>query len=268
MDGSQGETSVCTEKALELGSVPYGVSYRSLHYHEQGYCIRTIENDEERRQAYRLRHLVFCEGLCWVSENPNGLDIDKYDERATSLGIFSDQCGSRLVATLRLLPPDKPFMLEEEFADLLPPGLALRKERDTTEITRFATLQGIGENESHTLSLLLYKAWYQWSVQNSVRYVYLEVESRYARKLRMMGFPTSQLGPSRRLPPACADSVALLLDWEEFRATNSSKRPEFLEWISKAQSVRAVRPRRQHGLSSRLAAYSGRSLHETALSVR
>lgn len=269
MAEAQGEAPIVLAEEMQgLESGQCGVRYRSLHYHEQGYCIRTIEHAEELRQAYRLRHLVFCEGLRWVSKSPDGLDIDEYDERATSLGIFDSQCGSRLVATLRLLPPDRPFMLEEEFADLLPPGVTLRKELDTTEITRFATLQGVGESESHTLSILLYKAWYQWSVLNSVRYVYLEVESRYARKLRMMGFPTSQLGPSRRLPPACAESVALLLDWEEFRATNGIKRPEFLEWMSRAQSVSAVRRRRRRVPSSRLAAYSERLLHETAPSVR
>jgi len=269
MAEARGEASmVLAEEMWQLESGQRGVRYRSLHYHEQGYCIRTIEHEKELRQAYRLRHLVFREGLRWVSNSPDGLDIDEYDQWATSLGIFNSQCGSSLVATLRLLPPDKPFMLEEEFADLLPPGLALRKELDTTEITRFATLQEVGDGESHTLSILLYKAWYQWSLLNSVRYVYLEVESRYARKLRMMGFPTSQLGPSRRLPPACAESVALLLDWEEFRTTNGIKRPEFLEWMSRAQSVPAVRPLRRHVPSSRLAAYSEGSLHETEPSVR
>jgi acyl homoserine lactone synthase len=245
-----------------------GSQYRLLHFHEQGYCVRTIGDEKELKQAYRLRHRVFREELGWLRASPAGLDIDKYDDWATSLGIFSSQCGSHLVATLRLLPPDKPFMLEEEFSELLPLGASLRKECDTTEISRFATLQSSGATEAHTLSVLLYKAWYQWSVLNSVRYVYLEVEARYARKLRMMGFTTCQLGPSRKLPPAYAESVALLLDWDEFRATNSLKRPEFLEWISKAQLVPAAKPRRRRVPLSTLAAYSKRFQHETAPFVR
>ena len=269
MAGAQGEVlMVPGDRIRGFESVQCGTRYWPLHLHEEGYCIRTIESEEERWQAYRLRHLVFSEGLQWVSKSPDGLDVDEYDGWATCLGIFNGQCGSHLVATLRLLPPDRPFMLEEEFAELLPPGVVLRKENDTTEITRFAISQDVGAGESHTLSRLLYKALYQWSLLNSVRYVYLEVEARYARKLRMMGFPANPIGPSRRLPPACAESVALMLDWEEFRASNSIKRPEFLEWMSKGQSAPAVKPRRRRGPASKLAVYSERSRHETAPFVR
>ncbi len=242
--------------------------HQPLHFHEQGCCIRTIREEAERLQAYRLRYRIFCKGLGWVGDNPQELDRDEYDDRAVLLGIFQENCSTQLVATLRLLLADGPFMVEREFSALLSPETCLRKERDTTEITRFAIDPQVGTERAQRLCALLYKAWYQWSLQNDVRYVYLEVETRYWRKLRMIGFPCEPLGPSRRLPPGEADSVALILDWETFREVNRAKRPDWLAWMSTARSRPAAWPRRPLGRASRLAAYRGCSTRETAPSVR
>ncbi|MDC4223559.1 MAG: GNAT family N-acetyltransferase [Candidatus Manganitrophus sp.] len=112
------------------------MDYRTIQFYEEGCCVRSIESEEEFLQAYRLRYQVFCETLGWVPPNPTGLEIDRYDSFATMIGLFSEE--NALLGLIRLLPPDQPFMLETDFCDLVAPGYRIRKETDTTEISRLA----------------------------------------------------------------------------------------------------------------------------------
>lgn len=208
------------------------MDYRAIHFEEEGYSVRSIESGEDRMQAYRFRHFVFRETLQWIPTDPAGLDIDEYDPVTTSVGVFKAET---LVGLARFIPPDHRFMLEREFRALVTVEHRIRKTPETAEITRLAVAPpswrgaGIGPRQ---LSLLLYKAVYQWSVANGVRYLYLVVERRFHRALVHSGFPCAALGQGGRLPPAHVESVAAILDWEAFRTMHRGSRPAFLAWIS------------------------------------
>ncbi len=241
--------------------------YQMIQFHEDGCWIRSIESEEEYLQAYRLRYQVFCETLGWVPPNSTGLEIDRYDSRATLLGLFSEE--NTLLGLIRLLPPNQPFMLETDFSDLVAPGYQIRKEADTIEISRLTVTpsskkQGLS---SRYLSILL-KGLYQWALVNEIRYSYLEVEKRFWRVLQFLGFLSTPVGPVKSLPPAGANSVAAILDWEEFRSHNQIHQPGFLDWMTTVQSAPVVLPEqwRVRGLRPEvLKGYSGR---ENSLSVR
>ncbi|OGW63898.1 MAG: hypothetical protein A2638_06650 [Nitrospirae bacterium RIFCSPHIGHO2_01_FULL_66_17] len=210
--------------------------YRTIQFDEVGYSIRSIESDEDRMQAYRLRHLVFRETLKWIPMDPAGLDVDEYDAAATSVGIFEDGV---LMGLARFVPPDHRFMLEREFAALIAPEHRVHKTPDAAEISRLTVAPPSWRGDgilAGQLSLLLYKSVYQWSLANGVRYLYLVVERRFCRALVRAGFPCAAIGPGRRLPPAEAESVAAVLDWELFRTQHHLKRREFLAWMSTVQS--------------------------------
>ena len=173
------------------------MNYRAVNFCEAEYRVRSIECEEDRIQAYRLRHLVFSQILGWVPPSPNGLEIDRYDKSAISVGLFSES-GS-IAGLVRFLTPDQSYMLETEFAELLVPGHNLRKEADTVEISRLAVTPlprdgGLLPGHFH----MILKALYQWSLVNSVRYAYMEVEKRVWRTLRILGFPCEPIGPIRR----------------------------------------------------------------------
>lgn len=243
------------------------MTYRTIHFYEEGCQLRSIESDEELLQAYRLRHQVFCENLGWVPPNPTGLEVDRYDSFATFVGLFSEE--NTLVGLIRLLPASRPFMLETEFSDLVSPDHRIRKEADTVEISRLAiapSSKKLGLS-SRYLSFLL-KGLYQWTQANEIRYAYLEVEKRFWRVLQAMGFLSMPIGAVKNLPPAGASSMAALLDWELFREHNGVHRPEFLDWMTRVQSAPVGSPAQWRVPGSRPGVLQGYSGRENSLSVR
>jgi acyl homoserine lactone synthase len=124
-------------------------------------------------------------------------------------------------------------MLENEFGALLPDGYQIRKHSDTAEITRLAVDPEIRDRGlSYKLMLVLLKGIYQWAVENDIRYYYLEVEHRFFRTLRALGFPCEMIGKPVVLPPAGASSVAALYDMVRFDEENAINKPQLLNWIS------------------------------------
>lgn len=211
---------------------------RAVHnivFTEGEFFVKTIETHDEMVKAYRLRHRVFAEQLKWVAETEDRQEMDMYDLWGVTVGVFGRD--GVLLGMARLLPSSGEFMLGNEFGALLPEDYVIRKEQDTAEITRLAVNPDV---EDPTLSrkvlIAVLKGIYQWAVENEVRYYYLEVEHRFLRALRMLGFPCEPIGPVVKLPPAGAEAVAALYDMARFDEENSKKRPGFLEWISTIQT--------------------------------
>ena len=80
---------------------------RPIAFCEGEYLIKTLESDEELRQAYHLRHRVFAEKLQWVPEREDQLESDIYDAWSTSIGLFSSQ--QQLLGMVRMTPAPLPF---------------------------------------------------------------------------------------------------------------------------------------------------------------
>jgi acyl homoserine lactone synthase len=129
-------------------------------------------------------------------------------------------------------------MLEKEFGALLPDGYQVRKNSDTAEITRLAVDPEIRDRGlSSKMMLALLKGVYQWAVENDIRYYYLEVEHRFFRTLRALGFPCEMIGEPVVLPPAGASSVAALYDMVRFDEENAIKKPQLLNWMSSIETL-------------------------------
>lgn len=198
---------------------------------EGKYVVKSLEYDDELREARRLRHKVYAETVKWVPSSPDELEVDLYDTWSTSIGLFSHT--GKLSGVIRLLPSSGPFMLESDFRACLLPGYEIRKEPDTNEITRLTIdPTSMEKGLSSRMLLVLLKGLYQWLLVNDIRYSYMVVEKRFLRVLNVLGFPARAISPCQALPPAGALSVAALLDWEEFQYENAKKRPAFLEWMS------------------------------------
>jgi acyl homoserine lactone synthase len=129
-------------------------------------------------------------------------------------------------------------MLEKEFGALLPADYQIRKTSDTAEITRLAVDPDIRDRGlTSKMMLALLKGVYQWAVENDIRYYYLEVEHRFFRTLRALGFPCEMIGEPVVLPPAGASSVAALYDMVRFDKENAIKKPQLLNWISSIETL-------------------------------
>ena len=208
---------------------------KDVEFSENGFVVKTLHG-EQLAQSYRLRHKVFAESLKWVPETEDGQEIDLYDLWATTVGLVRDD--GAVVGVARLLPSSSQFMLEKEFGALLPTGYQIRKGPDTAEITRLAVDPEIRDRGlSSRMMLALLKGVYQWAVENDIRYYYLEVEHRFFRALRALGFPCEMIGEPVVLPPAGASSVAALYDMVRFDEENAIKKPQFLNWISSIETL-------------------------------
>ena len=204
---------------------------RDIAFYEGEFLVKTLEGKAELTQAYCMRHKVFAETLQWVRPTDDGQEMDVYDLWGVTVGVFGGE--GALLGMARLLPSSGEFMLENEFGALLPAKYIMRKEADTAEITRLAVNPDIRDAKLSTQILLgVLKGIYQYAVENEIRYYYLEVEHRFLRALRMLGFPCEPIGPVVNLPPAGAGAVAALYDMVRFDDENMQKRPRFLDWIS------------------------------------
>lgn len=200
---------------------------------------KELRDEDEKTQAYHLRYRIFCEELKWVPPTADLMEKDDYDDHAIFLGLLDRQ--NRLVAFIRIILPDIPFMLEKEFLSLVNPIYRLRKEDDTAEISRLCIAPEVrkevisGFFGRYTLSMLLYKSVYHWSIRNQIRYLYMVVEDRIYRLLHARGFPCRLIGDPKMMPDGVI-AVAAILDWEEFEILNRVKRPAMWGWFNQYRS--------------------------------
>lgn len=210
-------------------------SLKDIEFSENGFVVKTLHG-EQLAQSYRLRHKVFAESLKWVPETEDKQEMDLYDLWGVTVGLVKDD--GAVVGLARLLPSSGQFMIEKEFSALLPADCHIRKASDTAEITRLAIDPEIRDKGlSYRMMMALLKGVYQWAVENDIRYYYLEVEHRFLRTLRALGFPCEMLGEPVVLPPAGASSVAALYDMVRFDEENAVKRPQLLNWISSIETL-------------------------------
>jgi len=211
----------------------------SVLIQEGNFIVKNLIHEDEKIQAHCLRHRVFCQELGWV-KSENLLEIDDYDRNAIFFGVFNEN--SRLLAFLRLILPDDSFMLEREFALLIDTKYLLRKEMDTAEVSRLCVAEEarnerlVSNSGIHDISMFLYKGVYHWCIKNDIRYLYLVAEYKIYRLLRAKGFPCRLIGQ----PVTMSDgvlAVAAIMDWREFEALNTAKKPEMMKWFSQYQSA-------------------------------
>ncbi len=217
-----------TGERLDNG-IPLGLPYASA----QDVTARVLQA-RDVTSAYGLRHKVFAQELRWVPQSDDGLERDVYDAHALHFGVFRDR---KILSYLRLVSPEHRYMLEKEFRALVSPDHDIRKAPDTREVSRLCVSFDERGTKVRTslgslgVSMLLYRQVYQWCVPNKVRYLYLVVEYKVLRLLKMFGFPCVLVGEPTRMPDGVV-AAAAIMDWREFEAKNLLARPELVEWFN------------------------------------
>lgn len=197
------------------------------------HIVTTLHAEEELVQAHRLRHLVFAEQLHWVPCTENGLEYDPYDAFAVHFGVLDDR--GKLLAYVRLITADRPFMIEKEFLVVLGEDHPIRKEEDTCELTRFCVTPearniriACRDGESDVV-MLLFKGVYAWCCERDIRFIYGITDRTIHKFLNIKGFPYRIIGAPKVMPDGVV-ARAIFLDWREFEHLNAVKRPGLLEW--------------------------------------
>ncbi|UJX41727.1 GNAT family N-acetyltransferase [Desulfovibrio sp. JY] len=205
-----------------------------------------VIHDDAIEVAYRLRHKVFAEELGWVHQSKQRLERDAYDKGAEHFGVFR---GEKLLSYLRLVSPPC-YMLDTDFSNLVSTKHKLRKMNDTREVSRLCVSMDERDTKVNTaigsvgVSMLLYRCVYRRCVEINVRYLYLVVEYKVFRLLKMFGFPCKCVGEPTRMPDGVI-AVAAIMDWREFEDTNERKRPDFMVWFNQYRVHQDVLPPQQ-----------------------
>ena len=203
-----------------------------LIFQEGKYLIKTLSTHEEMEAGFALRHEVFVDELKWVPPSPDGMERDRYDSFAHPIGVFDEW--NELVGYVRLIPAPEPFMIEKEFACLLPEDKKpFKKNNSMAESTRICIKKErrtILLDSSLTLGHLLYKAIYQWCLMQDIRFFVTIVEKRYHRYLKAF-FPFEPLGSFLPLGDGVMSGV-ITLDWRNFELLAQKTKPEFLQWMT------------------------------------
>lgn len=208
---------------------------RSIFMREGGMVVTNLHTHEDRVQAHQLRNRIFCEELGWALQAHNELEIDDYDTHAVFFGVLNEQ--RRLLAFLRLILPDQPFMIENEFLTLIGPGHMIRKERDTAELSRLCVAPEsrrdkiAGNFGIHDVSMLLLKGVYQWCRNNQISKLYAVTEYKIYKLLCIKGFPCRLIGDPYVMPDGVI-AVAFTVDLTEWKTTSLPAGPKLINWLS------------------------------------
>lgn len=202
---------------------------------ECGIRLKIAQTRDDKNKAFKLRHILFSQELKWVPESEDGLETDAYDESAVMLIALDSQ--DRILGHMRIHPPETPFMIEDEFSNLLNPECRITKNPHAIEVTRcgvapwarslkFSTAWGTVD-----VFTLLIKGTYAWCLEQGCNYVYAVTDHKVLRLLKMRGFPVESLGEPTLMPDGVI-AVAFGIDWRRFEAQASRKNRGMLAWFT------------------------------------
>lgn len=193
------------------------MSSEAYGFFEDGFTVSWSPSDSELDSAQALRADVFCRELAWVGSRSVELERDSYDAHCSSI-VVTGPDRREVLATVRLVPGDRPWMFDGPFRALVPDAGALRRAR-AVEASRLAVTRAaraIRLRSGRRLSELLFKATYLLCRQRGERYVYMVTSDVVGRRFTSAGLPCSAVCEGTRMPDGVM-AVPLLLDWDALR---------------------------------------------------
>lgn len=193
------------------------------HFFEH-FTLVVANDEQEQRTCYKTRHQVYCEEMKFEDPRPNGMEFDEFDEFALSCYIKHKATGD-CAGTIRIVMPQHAgqllpieqncsgaIRLDEhspqryprysvcEISRLAIPKQFRRRSSDNSlsPVTGKSLNNGFKQNSPGRnfpyLSLALYFFAASICVLRDIENVYVMMEPRLARSLRMLGINFEQLG--------------------------------------------------------------------------
>jgi N-acyl-L-homoserine lactone synthetase len=172
--------------------------FNSILFYEDGFSVKTLEGVKEKYDAFKLRKKIFCDELHWVECQNRKIEIDSYDAHAILIGALD--WSEELIGVLRIIPAQRPMMIEKEFISLIAAPNQIRKTRNTIEISRMGVSKSIGSRRRIQVSNALCEAVFHWCTIHYVRFVYMVIEQKMLRNINLMGARCKRIGPVRIFP--------------------------------------------------------------------
>ncbi len=208
-------------------------------FFEDGFRVTWAATPKERAEAHALRADVFCRELRWVGSRSDVVEVDEFDPHAVPIVVTAP--GGGVVATIRLVPSDRPWMFDEIFRGLLPDASALCRT-GSMEISRLAvapTARRVRLSNGRTLADLLFKAAFNVCRLRAVRWVYMVTSDIVGRRLMRGGLPCAPLAEGTRMPDGVL-AIPLQLDLDRF-----SEGTPMRAWFDAVQHAEVAPARRE-----------------------
>ena len=204
-------------------------------------------SDDSLLAAQRLRAGVFVRELGWVAGCGCGREHDRCDAVATHFILLgpaptdrSDLMGRwRVAGYARILLPEHTFMLEREFAALLPDRFELREPARSFEVSRFVVhprLRGALDADGRSAAEHLQRGIARWALTHGRDHLYSVCETRHVRALRLRGLPVERFGRVRDYTPGVL-TCAMRLDLNAARELFALRRPRDAQWYTQGVAV-------------------------------
>jgi acyl homoserine lactone synthase len=167
--------------------------------------VKTVLSEDEMDTALRIRYDVFSRKLGWIVPNTEQRDFDTYDNIAKHVAVFLEE---KMIGYCRLIFPDKRFMIEDEFKDLIPEG-SLPHKKDAIEISRVFVDTSRVDYKLYT-TMMIYREIYRLGIEENLRYAYIVVVQKFLEKIKRV-FPFEQVGKTKYYSENVA-TVAAIID--------------------------------------------------------
>ena len=170
------------------------------------------------------RHRVFVEKLGWQLNCSNGQELDQFDGPQARYVIIRNS-GNAIIASARLLPTTRPYLLSEVFPHILQ-GQPVPRSPEIWELSRFAsvdftvsTVPKVSRKQEQSIAIELVRACMAYAASQGARRLITVSPIGIERLLQRAG-----IAMRRAAPPTLVDGhpiFACLIDCHDRRFTGS-----------------------------------------------
>ncbi|MBK1672841.1 PEP-CTERM/exosortase system-associated acyltransferase [Ectothiorhodospira shaposhnikovii] len=249
------------DKAAAPSAVVMDAATTALGALNKWFTLQTCEmgcSNPNLSEIFALRYRTYCEerGFLPISEYPDGLERDPFDQRSAHFTARNTQ--GNIAGTVRLVlsPGGEPFPFEYHcppFENFLPPPASLSAEVSRLAVSRSYrrrtgdTWFGVNESDgmpapkhlpgqerrsnSPLLVLGLYRQMYRYSCEKGIQYWYAAMEKSLIRILSRFDFVFEPIGEERDY---YGPVTPYLADLREIERRLQRTRPELLRWFQHA----------------------------------
>lgn len=175
-------------------------------------------------KMFEDRKAIFVDLLKWDIPHDERFERDQYDDEFAEYLIVNDRDSGEHYASLRMLPTDRPHMLETLFSELC--EVELPRGRDVREISRMCLSSRHRGPERLRFRNLLASAMTEYALLAGIRAYTAVMEMGRMSRVLAAGWRCEPLGMPRRMGNTMVGALMIHIDSDTIRRLQSTGRYE------------------------------------------
>jgi len=202
---------------------------RNVIINHKSYTFKIAENKKEKKEAYRLRHKIYCEEYKYCPKRNNGINLenDKYDEKSDIVIALNDE--NEVIGTIRLINNSNIGFQIEEYA-ALPEDIP---KSNSIELSRLCVKRSYRGGRKN-VALGLIKIIYKYSKKNNIKYWLAVLNLPSWKIFSKFGIPFSLIGEIKfwRYSKEEVGVIPVYLKIKKAEDVLKYSNPEFYKYIT------------------------------------